>query len=62
MQKALTRKEQLVIQQFEKLQPGSGARAEQNIRNNHLTGWADIIADMKDEDIKVQSGEGRSHG
>jgi hypothetical protein len=55
MDRPLTHKEQLAIQQFEKLRPGSGQRAEKNIRNNHLTGWADIIAQMTEEEIKLEN-------
>ncbi len=50
----LTPKEQKVIQEFSKVRPDLGAIAERNIRNNERTGWADIIAEMKEEDIKVK--------
>ncbi len=53
MDRPLTYKEQLAIQQFEKLRPGSGEQAKRNILNNHLTGWADIIADMTEEQITL---------
>lgn len=53
--KDLTPKEQKVIQEFSKVRPDLGRIAEQNIRNNERTGWADIIAEMKEEDIKVKT-------
>ena len=52
--KDLTPKEQKVIQEFSKVRPDLGVIAERNIRNNEYTGWADIIAEMKEEDIKVK--------
>lgn len=51
----LAPKEQKVIQEFDKVRPGLGALAERNIRNNQYTGWADIIAEMKEEDIKIKT-------
>lgn len=51
----LTPKEQKVIQEFSKVRPDLGRIAEQNIRNNERTGWADIIAEMKEEDIRVKT-------
>lgn len=53
--KDLTPKEQKVIQEFSKVRPDLGRIAEHNIRNNERTGWADIIAEMKEEDIKVKT-------
>lgn len=53
--KDLTAKEQKVIEEFSKVRPDLGALAERNIRNNQYTGWADIIAEMKEEDIKVKT-------
>ncbi len=50
----LTPKEQKVIQEFSKVRPDLGAIAERNIRNNDRTGWADIIAEMNEEDIKIK--------
>lgn len=55
MSRPLTAKEQKVIQEFDKARPGLGDLAERNIRNNQHTGWADIIAEMKEEDIKVKT-------
>ncbi len=52
----LTPKEQKVIQEFEAARPGTGAIAENNIRNNDKTGWADIIADTPEEDLVVTEG------
>ena len=51
----LTPKEQKVIQEFSKIRLDLGRIAEQNIRNNERTGWADIIAEMKEEDIRVKT-------
>ena len=50
-QRNLTHKEQLVVQTFEKLRPGYGSLAQQNILSNAL-GWADIIAQMTEKEIK----------
>lgn len=52
----LTEKEQKVINEFEKVCPSLGAMAKANILNNHLTGWAEIIAEMSDEEILISSG------
>lgn len=52
----LTPKEQKVVAEFEKARPGLGAIAERNIRNNHLTGWADIIADTPESELVVREG------
>jgi hypothetical protein len=60
--KDFTSKERKVIEEFSKIRPSLGEIAQQNIRNNAFTGWADIIADMKDEDIKIQGSKGVSHG
>ncbi|MBE9210520.1 hypothetical protein IQ244_29265 [Nostoc sp. LEGE 06077] len=50
----LTPKEQKVVDEFETARPGLGAIAESNIRNNHVTGWADIIADTPEEELVVR--------
>lgn len=50
----LTPKEQKVVQEFESARPGMGAIAENNIRNNHRTGWAEIIADTPVEELIVR--------
>lgn len=52
----LTPKELKVIEEFEKARPGLGAIAENNIRNNDRTGWAEIIADTPEEDLVVREG------
>ncbi|WGV23460.1 hypothetical protein [Halotia branconii] len=52
----LTPKEQKVIQEFEAVRPGTGALAENNIRNNDKTGWADIIADTPEEELVAREG------
>ena len=53
---SLTPKEQKVIEEFEKARPGLGAVAENNIRNNDKTGWAQIIADTPEEDLVAREG------
>jgi len=50
-ERALTHKEQLVIETFETLRQGYGKFAQQNILSNAL-GWTDIIAEMTEEEIK----------
>ena len=50
-----TPKEQKVIQQFESVRPDLGEIAKRNILNNHLTGWADIIADTPEEELVIKS-------
>jgi hypothetical protein len=52
----LTPKEQKVVDEFESARPGLGAIAENNIRNNERTGWADIIADTPEEDLVAREG------
>lgn len=52
----LTPKEQKVVEEFEKSRPGLGAIAENNIRNNDKTGWADIIADTAEEELVAREG------
>ncbi|BAT53766.1 hypothetical protein NOS3756_27290 [Nostoc sp. NIES-3756] len=52
----LTPKEQIVVNEFEKMRPGTGAIAKNNIVNNDQTGWADIIADTPDEELKATEG------
>lgn len=54
--KPLTPKEQKVVDEFEKARPGLGARAENNIRHNDKTGWADIIADTSLDELVVRDG------
>ncbi|WP_414546081.1 hypothetical protein [Nostoc sp. CCY0012] len=54
----LTPKEQKVVNEFEAARPGTGAIAENNIRHNDKTGWADIIADTPENEIKVSEGTG----
>lgn len=56
MNRELTPKEQKVIDEFEKMRPGTGAIAEASIRNNEQTGWADIIADTPEEELTVTEG------
>ncbi len=53
---SLTPKEQKVVDEFENARPGLGARAENNIRNNDKTGWAEIIADTPEEDLVCREG------
>lgn len=48
----LTTKEQMVVDEFEKMRPGTGAIARQNILNQS-SGWRKIIAEMSEEEIKV---------
>ncbi|MEH2377736.1 MAG: hypothetical protein V7K27_02360 [Nostoc sp.] len=55
-QQPLTDKEQKIVEEFEKARPGLGAIAENNIRNNHLTGWADTIADTPESELVVRDG------
>ncbi|MEH2422491.1 MAG: hypothetical protein V7K48_16715 [Nostoc sp.] len=52
----LTPKEQKVVEGFEKARPGLGAVAENNIRNNDKTGWAEIIADTPESELVVREG------
>lgn len=54
--KPLTPKEQKVVEEFEKARPGLGAIAENNIRNNDKTGWAEIIADTPEEELVARDG------
>jgi hypothetical protein len=56
-ERALTHKEQLVIETFETLRQGYGKFAQQNILSNAL-GWTDIIAEMTEEEIKKSLKEG----
>lgn len=51
----LTPKEQKVVEEFERAQPGYGAIATQNITNQN-TGWSQIIADMPEAEIKAETG------
>lgn len=51
-QRVLTQKEQKVVDTFEAKRPGLGAIAKRSILNNQVTGWADIIAEMPEEEIK----------
>ena len=52
----LTPKEQKVVEEFEKARTGLGAVAENNIRHNDKTGWADIIADTPESELVVREG------
>ncbi|MEH2137143.1 hypothetical protein [Nostoc sp.] len=54
--KPLKPKEQKVVDEFESARPGLGAIAENNIRNNDKTGWADIIADTPDDELVAGEG------
>lgn len=56
MTRELTPKEQKVVEQFEAARPGLGAIAQTNILNNHLTGWADIIADTPEDELVAGEG------
>ncbi|MHC5725742.1 MAG: hypothetical protein ACYT04_40625 [Nostoc sp.] len=59
---SLTPKEQKVIDAFESARPGLGAIAENNIRHNDKTGWADIIADTPESELVVREGSRRRCG
>lgn len=48
---SLTQKEQAVVDAYSSVRPELGAKAQRNIINNDKTGWADIVADMSDEEI-----------
>lgn len=52
----LTPKEQKVVDEFENARPGLGAKAENNIRNNDKTGWAEIIADTPESELVARVG------
>ncbi|MBD2344182.1 hypothetical protein [Anabaena subtropica] len=52
----LTPKEQKVVDGFEAARPGLGAIAENSIRNNDQTGWAEIIADTPEDELKACEG------
>ncbi|MDZ8135139.1 MAG: hypothetical protein RM049_07520 [Nostoc sp. DedQUE04] len=54
--KPLTPKEQKVVDEFESARPGLGAIAENNIRHNDKTGWAEIIADTPESELIVREG------
>ncbi|MDZ7970820.1 MAG: hypothetical protein RM368_38850, partial [Nostoc sp. DedSLP03] len=54
--KPLTPKEQKVVDEFENARPGLGAIAENNIRHNDKTGWADIIADTPESELVAREG------
>ena len=47
----LTPKEQAVVDAYSGVRPKLGEIAQRNIVNNDKTGWADIVADMSDEEI-----------
>lgn len=51
----LTPKEQIVVNEFEKMRPGSGEIAERNIRSAQ-TGWSEIIADTPEQELKATEG------
>ncbi len=52
---SLTPKEQKVVKEFEEARPGLGEVALQNITSPH-TGWAEIIADIPEGEIKAKTG------
>ncbi|MFN6485986.1 MULTISPECIES: hypothetical protein [unclassified Nostoc] len=52
----LTPKQQKVVDEFESSRPGLGAIAENNIRHNDKTGWADIIADTPEDELVAREG------
>jgi len=52
----LTPKEQKVVNEFEAVRPGLGAIAENNIRHNDKTGWAEIIADTPESELVAREG------
>ena len=52
MSKDITKKEQLVIDTFERLRPGHGRIAKSNILNPN-SGWREIIEQMTEEEIDV---------
>lgn len=54
----LTPKEQGVVDAYSSVRPELGEIAQQNIVNNDKTGWANIIADMSDEQIAAGVTEG----
>ncbi|BAZ50142.1 hypothetical protein NIES4103_27560 [Nostoc sp. NIES-4103] len=56
--RTLTTKEQRVVDEFEASRPGFGAIAERYIRDNHLTGWADIIENTPEEELTAKTGYG----
>jgi hypothetical protein len=51
----LTQKEQKVVEEFERAQPGYGEIAFSNITNPN-TGWSQSIADMPEGEIKAKTG------
>ncbi len=51
----LTAKEQKVVEAFEEARPGDGKYVAQSISSSY-TGWAEIIADMPEGEIKVETG------
>ena len=53
-QELLTHKEQLVVDQFEKMRPGYGVIARQRILSQS-SGWKQIIADMSEEEITLEN-------
>lgn len=52
MSNDITKKEQLVIDTFERLRPGHGKIAKQNILNPN-SGWREIIDQMTEEEINL---------
>lgn len=54
----LTEKEQAVVNAYSEVRPELGEIAQRNIVNNDKTGWADIVADMSDEEIAAGVTEG----
>ncbi|MEH2415400.1 hypothetical protein [Nostoc sp.] len=57
---SLTPNQQKVVDEFEKARPGLGAIAENNIRNNDKTGWAESIADTPSDELVVREGSSRN--
>lgn len=53
----ISKKEQLVVDTFEKLRPGYGSIAKQNILNPN-SGWREIIEQMTEEEILLESLKG----
>lgn len=56
----LTQKEQAVVDAYSSIRPELGAIAQRNIINNDKTGWADIVADMSEEEIAAGVSEGKA--
>lgn len=52
----LTAKELKAIDEFDRVRPGLGAIAENNIRSSG-TGWAEIIADTPEKELIAREGK-----